>query len=414
MGLFGRARNMIAGLAAPSRDAVQYYNVACPLGHRLRGQRAEGYQALRCPSCGEGVFVLPASPLPDPGPRVATPAVSRRAGVVGAPRAAAEGPIELTEADEVLVEAAEEAPAAAADVEIPWEEEAAEAPPRPRPRRRGRADAPADDRPEPRRGRPRPAVAEIEPRPRKRSGRNPVWIFAAVALVVAATVALRVWRNAVQNYPQVAELGRAEGIPALEMGEFDRAHQLLAPARQAVDALGGQVEDADRIRQAADEAALYVNLAPAGLEEMLDEAARASTPREWATRFNDRYKGRGVLFDTVIASTPDDASGRFEIDYVVLPTEDAGSFRADGARPERSARVDLRDFELFKLAGPETGDHVVFGARLAALEYDAEASGWVVRLEPESGLFVQFHKALDALGWPESEATPAPETEDEP
>jgi hypothetical protein len=250
---------------------------------------------------------------------------------------------------------------------------------------------------------------EIEPRPRARSGWKPAWIFAVVALVVVATISLRIWRNVRQSYPQVAELGRDEGIPALEAGEFDRAHQILAPAKQAVDALGGQVEGADRIRQAADEAALYVNLASLGLEEMLDEAARATTPKEWASRFNDRYKGRGVVFDTDIRATPADPVGRYEIDYVILPIEDVGSFRAEGARPERSARVDFRGFELFDLAKPKVGDHVVFGARLAALEYDAEARGWVVRLEPRSGLFVRFHEALDALGWPDPDSSTIPD-----
>lgn len=424
MGLFGRAKNLIRGLATSPEAAVQYYNVVCPLGHRVRGQRTEGYQALRCPACGEGVFVLPASPLPDPGPRVASPASRRASEASAAPRGVVEGPVELEEAVEATVDVSDRA--AAPEVEISWEDEvdapapAGPSPPKPRPNRphrdrpdRGPAD-PAEARPEMRRARPQRPVVEVEGRPRRRAGRNPLWIFGLVALVVVATVGLRAWRNVRQGYPQVAELGRVEGIPALEAGDFDRAHQLLAPAKQAVDALGGQVEDADRIRQAADEAALYVNLASQGLEDMLDEAARAETPKEWAGRFSDRYKGRGVVFDTKIQATPTDPAGRYKVEYVVLPAEDAGSFRAGGARPERSAEVDLRGFELFDLAGPKAGDHVVFGARLAALEYDSEARGWVVRLEPKSGLFVQFHKALDALGWPEPDQTVAPDPGAEP
>ncbi|WP_337177788.1 hypothetical protein [Paludisphaera sp.] len=420
MGLIVRAKNWIRGLSAPEAE-VQYYNVLCPMGHRVRGQRTEGYQALRCPACGEGVFVLPASALPDPGPRVASPVSRRPAGSFASSMPVEEGPIELEDAVEATVDVAGPASRPTREIEIPWEDDA-DAAPRPEPRRPTRprpasdVEIPAaahasepvvDRRPArpARRGRP---VVEIEPRPRGRSTRKPLWIFALVALVVVATISLRVWRTVRQSYPQVAELGRVEGIPALEAGDFDRAHQLLAPARQAVDALGGQVEDADRIRQAADEAALYVNLASLGLEEMLDEAARATTPGEWESRFSDRYKGRGVLFDSKIRSSPADPSGRYEIEYVVLPTDDAGSFRAGGARPDRSARVDFRGFELFDLAQPKAGDKVVFGARLAALEYDAEDRGWVVRLEPKSGLFVQFHEALAALGWPDPDSSTVP------
>jgi hypothetical protein len=286
---------LIKGLATPPEAAAQYYNVVCPLGHRVRGQRTEGYQALRCPACGEGVFVLPASPLPDPGPRVASAASRRASEAYIAPRAVEEGPVELAEAFEATVDVADRSPAP--EVEISWEDEvetqavAEAAAPKPGPGRppRARSDrAPATPR-EGRGGRPQRPVVEAEGRPRKRAGRNPLWVFGLVALLVAGTIGLRVWRNVRQGYPQVAELGRVEGIPALEAGDFDRAHQLLAPAKQAVDALGGQVEDADRIRQAADEAALYVNLAGQGLEDMLDEAARASTPKDWAGRFNDRY-----------------------------------------------------------------------------------------------------------------------------
>lgn len=411
------------GLATPPEAAVQYYNVVCPMGHRVRGQRTEGYQALRCPACPEGVFVLPASPLPDPGPRVAAVASRRAVEEFPTRRAVEEGPIELEDAGEATVDVAEARPAP--EAEIPWEDEdvpvqTREAPDEPRgPTRRRPAphEAPAPPRPAGRRER-REAAAVVDygggPRPRKRGGRHPAWIFALVALVVVGTISLRLWRVHRQGLPQVAELGRVEGIPALESGDFDRAHQLLAPARQAVDALGGQVEDADRIRQAADEVALYVNLSSLGLEEMLDEAARSSSPDAWASQFGGAYKGRGIVFDTKIQAAPDGASKRYEIEYVVMPANDVSSFREGGARPERLARIDLRGFELFELAGPKVGDHVVFGGRLAAMEYDAVERGWVVRLEPRSGLFVQFHKALESLGWPEPEPAAGPEPGAEP
>ncbi len=66
MNLLERTRRLLRGLTPASPAKVQYYSVACPAGHRLRGERTEGYQALRCPTCGEGIFVLPRSPLPEP------------------------------------------------------------------------------------------------------------------------------------------------------------------------------------------------------------------------------------------------------------------------------------------------------------------------------------------------------------
>lgn len=413
MGLLGRAKNLIKGLTTSNEAAVQYYNVVCPLGHRVRGQRTEGYQALRCPACGEGVFVLPVSPLPDPGPRLAARSGRRSVDPLGESRVVEEGPIELEDAgEEATIEMADPA-RSPGDVEIPWEEEVeapqragAEAPAaggdRAAPVRRSEVAAPPRPEASRRPGRPvaEPAMIEVEPRRRRRQGWSPFWIFGVVALLVLGTVLLRVSRNRRQAYPQIAERGRSEGIPALEAGEFDRAYQLLAPAKRAVDGLGGEIEGADRIRQAADEADLYVNLATAGLEEMLDEAHR-KTAEPCAPIFAQLYKGRGVVFDTRIKATPDGPVRRYEIDYVVLPTEQAASFRAGGLRPAATGRIDFTGFELFELAKPATGDHIVFGARLAGFRYDASANEWVVSLEPKSGLFVQFHKALESLGWPE-------------
>ncbi|WP_068418715.1 hypothetical protein [Planctomyces sp. SH-PL62] len=432
---------MIKGLATTPEVGIQHFNVVCPLGHRVRGQRTEGYQALRCPACGEGVFVLPASPLPDPGPRLSSPSGRRNVESGATSRVVEEGPIELHDPGEVTVEIADALPHP--DAEISWEDDA---PSRSARTPDGAAEPPADASPSkvararPAGRPPRPSVRPVEPEPdrdptpkgsrrrevpqggvvevgvrgRRRSGVRPLQVFAIVALLVVGTVVYRVWSTRRQGLPQVAALGRDEGIPALEAGDFDKAYQLLAPAKQAVEALGGEVEGADRIRQAADEASLYVGLAAAGLEELLDEAARTN-PKSWASRFDDQHRGRGVLFDSRIRSTPDGPEGRYEIDYVVLPTEDAGSFRAGGSRPERSARIDFRDFELFALAKPQVGDHVVFGARLAAIEFDAGSNAWVVRLEPRSGLFVQFHEALASLGWPEAALSPpTPEPGDEP
>ena len=96
MGFLGKARKMIGG-GAVEPPKPQYYQVACTEGHVVRGERTEGYQALRCPHCGDGIFILPRSPLPLPPPPTSSrksPSPSRRA----VPDAFYEEEIELTEA----------------------------------------------------------------------------------------------------------------------------------------------------------------------------------------------------------------------------------------------------------------------------------------------------------------------------
>lgn len=422
MGLFNRARNLIQGMGTLSEREAQHYGVVCPNGHRLRGTRTEGYQAIRCPACNAGVFILAASPLPNPvAPKSAATrrptAASRTSTVVD------EGPIELRDADidEVEVELVGNGPPVS-DAEIIWEDETPEpsaaadrpAPPktsrdRPRrPARPGAAEAPQPDAA----ARQVAIDEEEEQQPISRRNSRPLLIFGLVALVVVGTVVLRIWRNHRQSLPLVAEQGRVEGIPALEEGNFDKAHQLLSAAKRAVDRLGGAVEGADQIRSAADDAAIFINLAPESLEEMLDQAARTN-PEAWATRFDSLYQGRTIVLDSRVKATPESAAGRYEIEYVVMPPGVTANFLGvGGARPERTARIDFKGFELFERFQPKVGDRVLFGARLAEFRFDVEADGWIIRLQPTSGVSIHFDKALEALGWPPAASRLAPESEE--
>lgn len=90
-GLFDGARNFFRGFVPPVAAPPQRFSVACPDGHLVSGLRTEGYQALRCPTCGEGVFVLPRSPLPEPV--VSSPRTKARS----LPPPVDEGPIGLSD-----------------------------------------------------------------------------------------------------------------------------------------------------------------------------------------------------------------------------------------------------------------------------------------------------------------------------
>src|SRR5262249_61977941 len=119
---------MLQGWAPAEPPRPQYYHVACDQGHPLQGQRTEGYQALRCPTCGEGIFVLPRSPLPDP------PAPKARTRPVRAPIAPVdEGPVRLTDPPP----STQPPPPEEAEADIEWLDPAdadpAKAPPQPQP-----------------------------------------------------------------------------------------------------------------------------------------------------------------------------------------------------------------------------------------------------------------------------------------
>jgi DNA-directed RNA polymerase subunit RPC12/RpoP len=435
LNLLERTRRLLQGLTPASPAKVQYYSVACPEGHRLRGERTEGYQALRCPTCGEGIFVLPRSPLPEPvAPESAPESRSARDPVEGERE---DEPVRLS--DPISASSPDEPDV---DGEIEWVDPTPAAGPSPSRRElspgetsdffeslsvaEGETPAPADNKrqraktkqtPGARPGRqasgtPRGGKVDREPpriavAPRvsvaewARRRRNPL-IFLAVALIVAGTVGYRIWRSKFQDLPRIVEIGREQGLAALDAGDFDTAHQLLSEAKRAVDALGDAVEGAAEVRHGAEEAAVYTTLCQEPLERIIVEAS--ADQEEWSSRFATFYKGRSIFLDATVERVPDGTGGgSYDLDYRILPD-------GEGTRPNlRVGRIDLTDFRLFELTTPKKGDHVQFGARLASFTYDRVNKEWLVGLEPESGVFLTHPKALEAIGRPVPDEVPGEE-----
>ena len=389
--------------------------------------RTEGYQAIRCPSCGEGVFVLPRSPLPEPpAPSRTRAPVPDRNVVRATPQPDFDDePLVLT--DPIPTTARARARAGSdgnpGDVgEIEWVDDAAEevrarpdeaaAPPM-----RPLVGSPAEDaeeeihsaatREKPRRptkARPEPSAVAPAPVPRVAFRewvgvqRNPL-IFVGVALLVVGSFAIRAWRAHRAELPLIAARGRAEGLPALDAGKFELAHQILSEAKRAVEALGDQVEGAEDIKQGALEAAIIMALAPRSLEEMIEEAAR-SDEAEWQRNFRGFYAGRSVIIDARVVDAPDGRGDRqYELDYVVFPEG------GDGMAPKSRGRIDTKGLRLFINSRPEKGDHVIFGARLSRFAFDREREEWRIGFEPESGVHMTRPRPREALGWPTGDET---------
>lgn len=410
MGFLGKARKMIGGKGTPEPLKPQYYQVTCAEGHVIRGERAEGYQALRCPHCGEGVFVLPRSPLPLPP----TPAPSRAKRRPSAP-IVDDRPIELTEA-----------PAQEELEEIQWLEPPPPSPvsnpaPRPKPATRpvvapapgpsadpileaGAAEADeasvARSRPRPRTARPRPKPAPAPSRPdeapppgqirlpAQARRRAPVaGIVLGIVVLVGGTVAYRLWRQRLQDLPHEAEIHRTEGLAALEAGQFDEARKRLGQAAVAYRTLQATDTVAATTAQLADEAAILATLSHDTLKEIVEEVARLGDP-DGIARFDAIHQGQAVLVDSVVESINAD---RVELDYRI--------FVGRGPTPanRKPARLDLSGFKLLaEPTRPGKGDRVLFGARLGSIRL--EDGEWRVTLDPDSGVRMTNEKALQAAG----------------
>jgi hypothetical protein len=408
---------MMQGWSAAPSSRPQPYSVACAEGHRLQGQRTEGYQALRCPTCGEGIFVLPRSPLPEP-PEPASPVRSRIAEVVEAypedeplvlsdpPEAASRPELAEIEIPEAEIEWVDEIPPET-EAKPPVKPTTPASKPRPKPTKAGPQPSVAAQpaRPVPTPIPTKPAIAD-EPTPTllewASAHRNALLVAAVLVLVVGA-VGMRLRRQRLEELPQIAEKGLIEGLRDLDAGEFHAAKKLLSEAADAVNTLGAGYEGADAIRQGALEAAIFADLAPAGMDEILEEAATGD-PKRWPSKFASMYKGRSVILDPAIAEVPDPANpgSSYKVNYPI--------YFGRGPKPEGRGRIDLTGFRLFELAQPKVDEQKPFGARYKSVELDPATSLWVITFEPDSGVFITHTRALEAINWPTSgpaeEATP--------
>jgi hypothetical protein len=412
---------MMQGWSGAPASRPQSYSVACAEGHRLQGQRTEGYQALRCPTCGEGIFVLPRSPLPIPP----APASSARQAIAQSVEAFPEDdPLVLSDPP-IASSTHEQADLEVAEAEIDWVDEIAPEvvvktgvkPPAPvaKPRPKASPTAPNPARPTPvpaKANRPAPKPTPdrptilIETSPTlfewASSHRNALLVVAVLILIMGA-IGMRLRRQRLEELPQIAETGQTEGMKKLDAGEFFVAKKLLRDASDAVDALGGQYEGADEIRQGALEAAIFADLAPSGIDEILEEAATGD-PSKWPSKFASMYKGRSVILDPPIAEVPDPAKpgSSYKVNYPL--------YFGRGPKPEGRGRIDLTGFRLFELSQPKVDEQKPFGARYASIELDTITSQWVVTFEPDSGVFITHPRALEAINWPSSD----PVEEDKP
>ena len=411
------------------------FQARCPAGHTIEGRRTTEFQAIRCPECGEGVFVLPTSWLPVPP--VATVKELIPLHAVGQARMApqvesdAEDSPESDEANnevehqptppkskrrreiplkshqpEVDQSDLSDDPAARYSVQPGSHVNAAElarlaqADADEKARRKVRGESAGSDQEDQRRRRPASETdddatdepgEEIEetrsrrvliPRPSPK-----VAIGVGVVLVIGLTVFFQLRQNRREQLPQLAQRGRTEGLQKLREGKFDEAKQILADAAAAYAEMNDRTEAARQITQAAREAAILADLVGRPLEEILDRYAAGGTA---VSEFEAIEQGRSIVVESRVIATPE-KGGKYDIDYRLAVGPGPASARPLG-------RLDLDSLTLMRDLKPNVGDTLLIGARLRKLELGDDE--WVVRLDPDSGVLMTNWDALATIGWP--------------
>ena len=201
--------------------------------------------------------------------------------------------------------------------------------------------------------------------------------------------------------PQLANLGRTEGITKLDDGKFDEAKQILTAAASAYDEMSDKTEEADIVRQAARESAIFADLASRPIEDILDSVAAGPNGH---SDFVNLDQGRSLIVESRVTKTPDQG-GEYDIDFRVAV--------GPGPAPARPlGRLDLNGLKLLNDLKPNVGDTILIGVRLKDLEL--QDGIWWIRLENASGVMITHWKALNAIGWPVTERSKSEKNPAEP
>lgn len=423
MKLFERGGRRNSGNIEPVQDLR--FAARCPAGHSIEGRRAHEFQAIRCPECGEGIFILPTSWLPVPPSAHVVELIPLHAvGQIRAsniqPDNADEDEVELEESVQPVknrrrddielkqhrpeknqVELADD-PAARFEVQrttnvseaeltrlarAEADRRATKKPDRasaemPDRKAESRQDLPEDDNTGTETENEIAGRRSLLPRPSPK-----VAIAAVVVLVIGLTIFLQLRNRHREQLPHLAQRGRTEGIQKLKEGKFDEAKQILAAAAGAYREMNDKSETARQVIHASLEAAIMADLVARPLDDIIDKFAAGGSG---AGEFEALDKGRSLIVQSRVISTPENG-GRFDIDYRIAIGPGPASARPLG-------RLNLDDLKLMNDLKPAVGDQLLIGCRLKKLELaDGE---WLVRLEPDSGVQITDWEALGTLGWP--------------
>jgi hypothetical protein len=225
--------------------------------------------------------------------------------------------------------------------------------------------------------------------PLRRRGRKISIGFVVLGVIgiVAGTIGFNWWKNYRESLPLEAERDRQAGMTALQEAQFDEAKRRLSRASNHFELAGIRDERWIDTKDLAAQAAIAADLLGMRLEQLMDEAARLEEA-EWAKRFRTLYQGRSVIIQDEVESPPLRGG-----QGCLLRTR---YLTGVPPIPARVGRLDLENFKLFDSRDFAKGEKVLFSGRIRSV--DLVGGEWLIRLEPESGVWITRQEILSGLG----------------
>ena len=336
------------------RNEIVRFELSCPCGQTIDGERTEEYQRAVCASCGETFFVLPRNVYPDPEKtkrktrrKLHSPEALSRAVTAGLShtRKAVLG-VSLGLVSRLVAAV--------------------------RYFRRGFL-----------------------------SLFTPLRIvMLCLGAVVGITLYWMYWSHAVDRAELAWKESFAEGQAAFKQGDFLEAERSLQIACDALDILDREDTLARQTRQALKEATAANNLIPESLFEMVrlaDEIYLAHGDSAWTDRMNRDFLGTWIVCQTRVTRTlSQEGEARFSVDYP-LSTDDRPATL--DANLDVFSRLNWTDREGRPNSSPAGFDRqsAIFAAQLASCV--RESGVWVIRLNAGTAFFWKDYDNFCALGF---------------
>jgi hypothetical protein len=174
----------------------------------------------------------------------------------------------------------------------------------------------------------------------------------------------------------------AAGKKLFVQGQFHEAVRQFEGARALHEKHPDTLSSADRkhLFQMHREAQIFVDLLSEPVEEILNQAAAEPDDREWQAVFSERYAGKSLIF---LAGILRDSSNHWVLNYEVFVRE-------------KHARIDWENLKLLRGLPLNESHRLLVGVRLANVEPEP-GRGWVVRLQPDSGVLLTDGDALGTV-----------------
>jgi hypothetical protein len=219
-----------------------------------------------------------------------------------------------------------------------------------------------------------------KPSPRTLKRRDLLLPAAASALALALLVfAYHRWMPTVPDRPELPG-GTASTTPRdqlargrrlLDEGLFRLALVAMTSQPGDVDLKGLTSKERRAWHQVRRQAALLADLLSEPLEDIVSHGAGVKA-EEWQADFRHRFLGKSLVLDAEFRRPP---GGAWEVLYPLF-------------HGRARARVVVGDLKILGAVPAQDPQRLVVGVRLASVKLEPPGPTWVVRFEPDSGVFL--------------------------